>query len=170
MFKLLLITVCSLLIAYANPNTDRSLVTNAESLSTYESARDFLNGIQNIQPRFIEIGQYQPGQMSEEMYGIWLEYEARNRDNFELLPHYFRLRDIVGVELSQNAFGVCQMKLTGAEFETGYYWENSQGWQRGLGTLNFRSDDCGVLRSAGEAFVQLSKLDGGEASFDSKLD
>lgn len=174
MLKVLVIAIVSALIAYASPATNgafyKALAAHAETSSDYERARDFLNEIENIEPRFIEIGEYQPGQMSKDMFGIWLEYESRNRNNFGFLTHYFRLRDIVDVELSRNAFGVCQMKLTGAEMDTGYYWENTLGWQRGLGTLHFRSNDCRLLIQAGEAFVTLAALDGGNANFHSKLD
>ena len=174
MLNILFLSICSAVLAFGSPQMDNALhnavLTQSETVSDYERARDFINGIEDIEPGFIEIGQYQPGLMSKDMYGIWLEYKARNRNNFALLAHYFRLRDIVGIELSRNAFGVCQMKLTGAERNTGYYWEDPDGWQRGLGTLNFRSDNCDVLTRAAEAFEILAELDGGDASFESKLD
>ena len=174
MLKILALSICSAILAYGSPEMDNAFhdvfLTQSETVSDYERARDFINSIEDIEPSFIEIGQYQPGLMSEDMYGIWLEYKSRNRNNFGFLAHYFRLRDIVRIQLSRNAFGVCQMKLTGAERNTGYYWEDPEGWQRGLGTLHFRSDDCEMLAQAAEAFAKLAELDGGNASFDSRLD
>ena len=174
MLKVLVLSICSAVLAYGAPDMDNAFhnvfVTQSETMSDYEQVRDFINGIENIEPSFIEIGQYQPGLMSEDMYGIWLEYKSRNRNNFGFLAHYFRLRDIVRIELSRNAFGVCQMKLSGAERDTGYYWKDPDGWQRDLGTLHFRSDDCELLTQAAEAFAKLAELDGGDANFQSKLD
>ena len=174
MLKVLVLSICSVVLAYGAPNMDNAFhnafVTHSETVSDYEKARDFINGIENIEPSFIEIGEYQPGLMSEDMFGIWLEYKSRNRNNFGFLAHYFRLRDFVGIELSRNAFGVCQMKLTGAERDTGYFWEEPDGWQRGLGTLHFRSEDCDVLTQAAKAFEKLTELDGGKANLQSRLD
>lgn len=144
--------------------------TEPETKTAYQNARDILNGTTNIQPSFIEIGQYQPAYMSDDMNGIWLEYQARSYNSYGLVPHYFRLRDLNRIVLGQTASGVCQLKLTGPESEIGYFWEESVGWERGLATLFFRSSDCEFLTQAGEAFVELIKLDGGRSTFSSSLD
>jgi hypothetical protein len=174
MLKILFLSISSVILAYGTPEMDNAFhnafLTQSETVSDFERARDFINSVEDIEPSFIEIGQYQPGLMSDDMYGIWLEYKSRNRNNFGFLAHYFRLRDIVRIELSRNAFGVCQMKLTGAERHTGYYWKDPDGWQRGLGTLHFRADDCELLTQTAKAFAKLAELDGGEVSFQSKLD
>lgn len=147
--------------AHTEPQSDIS--TENTTKPAYESARDVLNGMTNIQPSFIEIGKYQPAYMTEDMDGIWLEYQARSYNTYGLVPHYIRLRDLNRIVLGQTASGICQLKLTGPDSKIGYYWEDNVGWERGLDTLFFRSSNCASLTRAGEAFVQLIELDGGGA-------
>ncbi|MHA7901449.1 MAG: hypothetical protein ACX94B_16425 [Henriciella sp.] len=145
-------------------------VAEAPAPSAYEAARDLLNGIENIQPSFIEVGRYKPALMTDDMDGIWLEYQARNYNYFGLVPHYIRMRDLDQIRLGQTASGVCQLTLSGPGREVGYYWDKKESdWARGLATLNFRSNDCQVLTRASEAFAQLIELDGGNVSLVSSL-
>ena len=141
----------------------------SQTQTNYERARDFVNTMENVQPRLFEVGKYKPALMSDDMYGIWLQYPARHERFVGSIEHYFRLREFNQIVLSETISGMCQLRLTSPEFENGFYWDDVEGWERGAASLYFRSKNCTALSNAGNAFTALIEMDGGRANFVSRL-
>lgn len=115
-----------------------------------------------MSPGFIEIGEYLPNEMDESMRGIWLEYDSSR-------TYYVRMKDFTQVELGRTAMGECRLVLSGDTPSIGFRWTTDGGWRRDRGQIFLRSSDCDTIRSAGEAFQTLIKLDGGRPDIDDNL-
>lgn len=134
----------------------------AQDTLTYEETHTFINQLPKLSPGFISVGRYQPNEMQDDMYGIWIEYSAAN-------TYYLRARAITRLEIGRTASGDCRLVLSGDHPSIGYRWVQDRGWQRDRGTIFMRSSNCQLIQTVGEAYARLIEFDGGRVNVTNSL-